>query len=62
MTYAQEGSSAAEKTAHHRRLAVEIIELLPDDRGEAFGVLQLAEAMLRLIPQLAAASEGVADP
>jgi len=40
-----------EKLAYRERLAAEIVALLPDDRGDAQAVLELADTMLWIVPQ-----------
>ena len=40
-----------EKLAYRERLAAEIVALLPDDRGDAQAVLELADTMLWIVAQ-----------
>jgi hypothetical protein len=42
---------AAENDAYRRRLANEVIEMLPEDRAEAYGDLKLAIDILKLTPK-----------
>ena len=42
---------AAKNDAYRRRLANEVIEMLPEDRAEAYGVLKLAIDILKLTPK-----------
>ena len=42
---------AAKNDAYRRRLANEVIEMLPEDRTEAYGVLKLAIDILKLTPK-----------